>query len=170
MPTQGEHGRCQHGEVRTRSLGAENNVRWSSPLPSPSHRGRRAPQWGDGPTRGTCPGRRAAWARHLPSRLSGRAWPAPHSVLAALQVAVESHTQPPEEGLGYAAPAHGCPVPEKGQLSQCHLQTRLLGPGVAAENVKHHRESVEHRHAPAAFQFLLQREAREGRRPWRHLG
>lgn len=61
-------------------------------------------------------------------------------------------------GSAVSAAAGGVPIPEKRELRQRHLQPCLLGPGVAAEDVKDNRESVEHLHAPGGFQFLLERE------------
>lgn len=51
-----------------------------------------------------------------------------------------------------------CPEPEKGELSQRHLQPGLLRPGVAAENGKNNGESVKHLHAPSGLEFFLETE------------
>lgn len=51
------------------------------------------------------------------------------------------------------------PVPEQGELGQGHLQPCLLGPGVAAEDVQDHRESVKHLHAPGGLQLFLEKES-----------
>lgn len=55
------------------------------------------------------------------------------------------------------------PLPQQGELRQRHLQPRLPGPRVAAEDVQHHGEPVEHPHAPGGLQLFLGKEnARRG--------
>lgn len=84
----------------------------------------------------------------------------------------------PREGLGggggLSAPARVLLAPEQRELGQRHLQSRLLGAGVAAEYVKNHGEPVKHRDAPGSFQVFLEKTESEGGRgsavspgPWR---
>lgn len=74
----------------------------------------------------------------------------------------------PREGLGGgggpSAPARVLLAPEQRELGQRHLQSRLLGAGVAAEYVKNHGEPVKHRHAPGSFQVFLEKTESEGGR------
>lgn len=48
--------------------------------------------------------------------------------------------------------------PQEGQLCQCHLQPGFTCTRIAAEDVKHHGEAIQHLHAPCRLQLLLQQE------------
>lgn len=78
------------------------------------------------------------------------------SVLTTLE---HSQTGGNKKGSCCGPRARVVPLPQKGELRQCHLQPRLPGPCVAAENVQDNGEPIEHLHAPDGLQLFLGKES-----------